>query len=700
MTEKHAQVFIEEALELLADLEAALLELEDSPEDPELIGRIFRAMHTIKGSGAMFGFNAVSSFTHDIETVYDLIRKGKTKVTKALVDVSLTACDEIRKMIEAPDGGNVETDRTASLRGSFQRMAIEQESGKESSAVKGSESQSETEVAHEPLTYRIRFRPDKDIFKSGANPLLLLNELRSLGKCTVIAQTDTLPPLEELDPELCYTYWDIILTTEKGLNAIRDVFIFVEDGSELSITALDEEEVGATECKKLGEILVERGDLCEEDVKQVLGRQKRIGELLVDSSVVDSRKVASALAEQEHVKEVKRERQMRDAASSIRVPAEKLDHLVNMVGELVTIQSRMNQIASQLRDPALLQVVEEVERLISELRDNTMNIRMLPIGTTFSRFKRLVRDLSSELGKEIVLKTEGEETELDKTVIERLSDPLIHIIRNSIDHGIESPEMRESLGKSRQGTVRLSAFHSGANVVIEISDDGAGLNKDAIRRKAIDRGVLSPEAEISEKDLFSLVFGAGFSTADRVTGVSGRGVGMDVVKKKIEGLRGSVELSSKEGEGTTVTLKLPLTLAIIDGLMVTVGDADYIMPLASVEECIEFSRAGSGNSNGRNLVALRDRVVPYVTLREIFRVSGDAPPIQQIVISDVDGEKVGFVVDHVIGKHQTVIKALGKLYRDTEGLSGATILGDGSVALILELPKLVEIAGIDQRAAA
>jgi two-component system, chemotaxis family, sensor kinase CheA len=703
--DQHGEAYREEAYELLAELETSLLELEETPEDEELIGRVFRAMHTIKGSGAMFGFDDIAAFTHEVETTFDRVRAGEIPVTKELIGLTLEARDQIRKMV---DGETGDENEAARIMESFRSILSAGDPSREEAETGDAIGEKDVDESGGPhgdqpqeVLYRIRFRPDSGIFATGTNPARLLDELRGLGECIVVARTDAVPCLEHMDPESCYLSWDVILGTDAGENSIRDVFIFVEDSCELKIDVIDDGGgIDGLSYKRIGEILVERGEVTAEDLQKGLATQRPIGEILVERNTVKEGAVGSALAEQQQVRRVRERKQEAASASSIRVAADKLDTLVDLVGELVTVQASLTQKASLQEDPDLLAIAEQVERLTGELRDNTMSIRMLPIGSTFSKFKRLVRDLSRDLGKEIILTTEGGETELDKTVIEKLSDPLVHIIRNSIDHGIEPPDVREASGKSREGTVRLSAFHSGANVVIEINDDGAGLNKDLIRGKAIEKGLLSSDAEIPERELFSLVFEAGFSTADRVTGVSGRGVGMDVVKKNIEAMRGSVELSSHEGEGTRVTLKLPLTLAIIDGLMVTVGESDYVMPLASVEECIEFGAAQSGKSNGRNMVGLRGKVVPYVTLRDIFEVPGLPPPIQQIVISDVNGEKVGFVVDHVVGKHQTVIKALGRLYRDTEGLSGATILGDGSVALILELPELVKVAGTAQSAAA
>jgi two-component system chemotaxis sensor kinase CheA len=543
------------------------------------------------------------------------------------------------------------------------------------------------------VTYRIRFRPAKRVFDDGTNPLLLLNELLQLGAGRIVAQTDEIPLLNELDPEACYIYWDIILTTDKGIDAIKDVFIFVEDTCELSIDQLDEAYSSESngEPKKLGEILLERGDISNEALMKVLNSKKRIGEILVDLGAVSPDKIESALAEQEHIKEIQKKK-AGDQSSSIRVPAEKLDSLVNMVGELVTLQSRLTQIASRQNDPHLTQVAEEVERLVADLRDTTMSVRMLPISTTFGKFRRLVRDLSGELGKEINLVTEGGETELDKTVIDRLSDPLVHLLRNSIDHGIELPDARGVAGKPRQGTITLSASHSGASVLIQIKDDGAGLDVEKIRQAAVEKGLINSDSSLSERELNALIMQPGFSTAQKVTNVSGRGVGMDVVKRNIDSLQGSIELASQKGVGTTITMKLPLTLAIIDGLLVEIGEESFVMPLSAIEECVELKRGDAEKHHGQNLITIRGELVPYILLRDLFKIHGEPPVIEQIVTTQTDGRRVGFVVDQIVGQHQTVIKPLGRMYRGVEEVSGATVLGDGRVVLILDLQKLVKKA--------
>ena len=691
MMDKHIAAYKEEAYELLADLESSLMELEESPDDTELIGRVFRAMHTIKGSGAMFGFDDIAAFTHEVETAFDKVRNGTVRVTSGLIDVTLRARDQIRSMLDASetaDGADkAEADEIiATLR---KLVASGDVSPEAETPPVPKNVKKEPAEATGPVTYRIRFRPDREIFSTGTNPLPLLQELREMGDCRVIAHTDAVPMLEEIDPEGCYTCWDIILTTDKGTNAVRDVFIFIEDGCSLNIDEIDKEGLSNEEAhKRLGDILIERGDLSEQDLRKALGKQRRIGELLVEEGVVDERQIESALAEQKHVKEAREKRQVAEASQTIRVPSDRLDALVNLVGELVTVQARLSQTSASSSDAGLLSIAEEVERLTGELRDNTMSLRMLPIGTTFSKFRRLVRDLSAELGREVEMTTDGAETELDKTVIEKLNDPLVHLIRNSIDHGIEPPDLREAADKPRKGTIHLSAEHSGANVLIRIQDDGAGLDAGAIRTKAVERGLIAPDAELPEKEIFSLILAPGFSTAKKVTSVSGRGVGMDVVKKAIDSLRGTIDISSTRGMGTTMTLRLPLTLAIIEGLLVEIGTEFFIFPLSAVEECVELTATDSAMSSGGHLAHVRGQIVPYIRLREQFSIGGSRPPIEQIVIVGLDGQRVGFVVDNVVGEHQTVIKTLGKVYQDIEGISGATILGDGTVALILDIPKL------------
>jgi two-component system, chemotaxis family, sensor kinase CheA len=680
-----SQIYRQEAEERLAEIEETVLEIEENPEDTEAINRLFRSVHTIKGSGAMFGFTKIADFTHHLETALDKVRNGELRITKELIDLILKSRDHINFLLESEISDNPDIIKDGDL-------IIKGLAGLVPGGLKGivspNELNKETEGGSVERTYRIRFKPGKSLFSNGTDPILLFEELISIGDCRITPLTKEIPPLNEINPENCYLFWDIILTSDKGIEAIKDVFIFVEDNCDLEIDAID----GGTDhdkIKKLGEILVERKDLTKEELDKALSRQKKLGELIVESDLIDKETIESALNEQKQMRFLRDKSTQEAKASTVRVAAEKLDTLVDLVGELVTIQARLSQFSTNNGNPDLILVAEEVERLTAELRDNTMSIRMMPIGTTFSNLKRLVRDLSSDLGKEIELVTEGAETELDKTVIEKLGDPLMHIIRNSIDHGIESPEQRLQAGKPRKGIILLKAEYKGAYVIITIDDDGRGLNTEAIKKKAIEKGLISNEAVISDKDTFNLIFAPGFSTAESVSNVSGRGVGMDVVKKTIDSLRGTIELKSINQKGTTIILKLPLTLAIINGLLVTIGHGYYIIPLAAVEECVELKREDGESSHGSNILNLRGEIVPYIRLRDRFGIMEDRPGMEHIIITDVHDKRVGFVVDKVIGGHQTVIKSLGPAFKHMKNLSGATILGDGTVALILDVNTLV-----------
>jgi two-component system chemotaxis sensor kinase CheA len=677
---KAEKAFREEAYELLAELETALLELEETPGDMELVGRIFRALHTLKGTGSMFGFDDIAGLVHEAEAVFDLMRNGELEATGELIDLSLSMRDRILHMLDdGQEGRRSEGGVRDEIFEAFRNIldnAGRSRPGKPAAAEASRDSGGTT------VTYRIRFRPSGNIFTTGASPVGLLDELRGLGRCTVIARTEEIPLLDEIDPELCYTHWDIILSTDKGRNEIQDVFIFVEIEGGISIDALHRGAALNSEDghRKVEEVLGRNGDVSPEDVAGILdelGFSEDAAEIdeAVQSSMTGLSLNGSAVSGE---------------LSGIRVPSGKLDKLVDLVGEMVTVQARLSQVTVSRADPDLLLIAEEVERLTEELRDNTMSLRMVPIGTTFSRFRRLVRDLSKELGKEVELTAEGEETELDKKVIEKISDPLVHIIRNAIDHGIEPPAEREAAGKPRLGTVHLSASHTGAHIHIQIKDDGAGFNTAGIRKKAVEKGLVPKHAELSEKDILSLVFMPGFSTSDGVSSVSGRGVGLDVAKMRVEALKGIVEVDSEAGQGTTITLKLPLTLAIIEGLLVKVKGEHFVVPLSTVEECVELVRGDMEDSNGRHMMNVRGEIVPYINLREQFSLEGDLPPIQQVVITRAGHGRVGFVVDTVVGELQTVIKSLGRFYRDIKGVSGATILGDGAVALILDIPRLIK----------
>jgi two-component system chemotaxis sensor kinase CheA len=482
---------------------------------------------------------------------------------------------------------------------------------------------------------------------NGTNPLLLLRELRELGPLRISLDTAAVPPLGEIDAERCYLAWDMVLTTDAPSEAIRDVFIFVEDDCDLTIER----------------VLDQAADT---PVPAILPARP---------GVPDGRPAASS-----------------PSASSIRVSADKLDQLVNLVGELVTVQARLSEVSARREDADILEISEAVDRLTAALRENSMSIRMLPLKTTFERFRRLVHDLGIELHKDVELTIEGADTELDKTVIDQLNDPLVHLIRNSMDHGIETPEARRTAGKSPTGTIHLSARHSGANVLIRVSDDGRGLDAEAVRAHAVEQGLIDGAVRLSEAEIFSLILAPGFSMAREVTELSGRGVGMDVVRRSLEALRGSIEISSMPGAGLAVTLRLPLTLAIIDGLLVRVGHAHFVLPLANSLECVELSRQDIHDAHGKHIANVRGELIPYIRLSEYFQMDTPPPDREQIMVVETEHGRYGFVVDQVLGDHQTVIKSLGRLYRNVQLVSGATILGNGTVALILDPHRLVHNA--------
>jgi two-component system chemotaxis sensor kinase CheA len=702
VNDKFKETFREEAEELLVQLESILLELEDRPTDMELINAAFRAIHTIKGSAGMFGFEKAGRFTHDLESLLDACRNGQRLVDRHVVDLALRARDKIRLLLSEEDSSS-EFDQVAlDLMAEFKVAVagkVEPKPGRKTAEAgdskSGVPSGKETgsigrdEERGSQGTYRIHFDPAPDIFRNGTKVLKLFDELAALGQLSSVPKVTKIPPLESIDPESCYVGWEAVLTTSSGIDAIRDVFIFVEGASTVKIEQIDDAADAEDGVRRLGEILIDRGAVKPEDLGEALRSQRKLGEVLVERKVVSASELESALVEQAHLKRVQ-EHQTEGPSASIRVASDKLDQLVDLVGELVTMQARLSRTAFEVADSSLSAISEQLDRLVSQLRDNAMGMRMLPIGSTFNKFRRVVRDLSAELGKDVDLVTVGADTELDKTVIERLNDPLVHIIRNSLDHGIELPEARVAAGKPSRGMVRLSAEHSGANVVISVTDDGKGLDLDAIRAKAVERGLITPQDQMSESEAYLLIFRPGFSTAKNVTSVSGRGVGMDVVKREIDSLGGSVSVESRPGQGSTIVLKIPLTLAIIEGLLVHVSDEYFVLPLSVVEACVE-SKA-SDVAKGSSLIPYRGDLIPFVDVREFFNVPGTAPENRQIVVVNVQDSRVGLVVDAVIGENQTVIKPLGRMYRDSVGLSGATILGDGRVALIVDCMKLAEAA--------
>ena len=715
MLDQINEVFFEEANELLESLEGYLLSLEENPTDKEIISAVFRIMHTIKGSSGMFGFDAISSFTHEVESAFDAIRNGVAPVTPEVIKLTLQSRDHILEML----GGNNSKEESARLIEEFKQVMSSFKNNKETVATpqeqvvttKTSEPNNvpvtvpikKTTVASSKphtedsnlTTWRISFTPSPSILWNGTRPSLMIKELTEMGDATVILFTKNIPPLSQIEPTTCYLAWDIILTTAQTQQEIQDVFIFLDETSIIKIEPVD---VSEDVTLKLGEILVNRKHISQEVLESFLSERKPIGEQLVEKNLISSESLHSALAEQEHIKSVTKAKENAQANAplattqqSIRVSSDKLDQLIDLVGELVTFNARLGQHAQSVNNSTLLMLSEQSERLIIALRNNAMDMRMLPIGTIFTRFRRLVHDLSADMHKNIELVTEGAETELDKTVIEKLNDPLIHMIRNSVDHGIETREERIAKGKNPQGTVKLIAQHAGAFVLIIISDDGAGLNKEKIYQKAVDKGLVAPGTDVSDNDIYNMIFLPGFSTADKVSSVSGRGVGMDVVKKDITALNGTVSIESHPGEGTDFILKIPLTLAIIEGMLVQIGSGTFVIPLSNIQECMEFKPEHGDDGKVCSHITARGEFLPYINLREWFEITDPMPASQQVVIVNDQDSSLGLVVDKVIGNNQTVIKPLGDLYKNVEGLSGATVLGDGSVALILDVFKLSNV---------
>jgi two-component system chemotaxis sensor kinase CheA len=637
-----AEVFRQEAAELLEQLEGALLDLGVRPDDRGLVDTAFRALHTIKGSGAMFGFESVAAFVHDFETAFDQVRRGLAPCSPALVAASLEARDHIRALIESPH--SAPPARGAALLDALHRAVA----GAPAVAAAG----------EMPRRWRVRFRLGAEALVNGANPLLMLDELRGLGEASVVALTDAVPPLDELDPESCHLGWEVVLATTRPREAIEEVFIFVSDDARIEIAELDTPEAAP-------------------------------------ATPAAAPAAAEPIAAAPAAERPRGEEGIGRVGGSLRVQAERLDALMDRVGELVIAQARLSQIAAG-GDAGLATVAEEIGRLVAELRDTTMGIRMLPIGSLFGRFRRLLHDLSRDLGKPVTLVTGGEETELDKTVIERLADPLVHLIRNAVDHGLETPEARAAAGKPAAGTIRLSARHSGAEVLVTVADDGRGLDAERIRARAVEQGLIAADARLAEHEIHQLLFQPGFSTAKEISAISGRGVGMDVVKRTIEGLRGTIEIATRPGQGTEVTLRLPLTLAIIEGLLVRVGGGRYAIPLSAVEECVELPREEAGSA-GYSLLTIRGALVPFLRLREVMRCTAPPDPHQKVVIISTGEQRLGLVVDQILGSHQTVIKSLSRLHADVKTFSGATILGDGSVALILDVSQLLELGAEDER---
>jgi len=710
--DEYLQTFVVECKELLEHMEEALLIVEQAEQDPEIINAIFRAAHTIKGSAGMFGIDPVVEFTHAAESVLDRVRSGELSMNSLLAALFIEAHDHLKELIGHVAEGSHPAEATHS-QGKTLIARLEAYLGETQAEPSGvSAKPGEMPALHAANVERehsdsivgtdlwhisLRFGPE--VFRNGMDPFSFVRCLASLGSIEeLVTIIDAIPPAAQMDPESCYLGFEISFSSVADKLAIDSLFNFVRSdcfirilpprskASEYQrlIQELPEQEM------RLGEILVKCGTLTPEELDNILriqaqhgdDPQRPIGEVLVEQQLVSPPVIEAALEKQKQVKDNKK-----SEASLIRVDAEKLDELINLVGELIIAGAGTNLIARRAGMADLIESTATLSRLVEEVRDSALALRMVQIGATFNRFTRVVRDVSKELGKDIDLVISGGDTELDKTVVEKIGDPLTHLVRNSMDHGIEAAELRLARGKPAKGTLKLNAYHDAGSIVIEVSDDGGGLNKEKILSKAVERGLVAEGAALSDKEIYNLIFEAGFSTADTVSNLSGRGVGMDVVKRNIQALRGSVDLDSVEGRGSTIRIRLPLTLAIIDGFMVGVGNAAYVIPLDMVVECVELSAWDSGE--GGQYLNLRGEVLPYRRLREHFGVTGGPARHENIVVVRYGEHKAGLVVDKLMGEFQTVIKPLGKLFRSEKSIGGFTILGSGEVALIVDVPGLM-----------
>lgn len=669
--EQFKQKFIEEATDLIQDLEKSSLELNTDPTNSSHIEVIFRAMHSLKGGSGMFGFDKIDAFTHHLESAYDQVRKGKLKVNERLLDLTFKAIDHIKVLLAEDDHLSPATQKNHELLLQNISSFVQHGNDPGSGEVKAAEV---PQIPKENMcTYYVQFVPKRDIFKNGTNPLLIINELVSIGQNKVYTYTSEIPDLGNIDVLSCYTSWVVLLSTESNEETIRDVFMFVDLDCDLVIKKLCNDNILDNES-----FIAKTDEAFRNSSKLEFFEIEKLEQDIQDNKqLVKAAEIVEPLAKSKE-----------QGISSIRVSAEKLDELINLVSELVTRQAGLSLFAEKLNNRELNAIAEDVEKISRRLRDNTFGIRLVPIENMITRFQRLVRELSIELNKEISFQTEGTETELDKTIIEGLIDPLMHIIRNSIDHGIEDMEVRKKAGKPEKGKILLKAFYSGTNVFIQVTDDGKGINTSNIYKQALKTGIIQGDAVLSDKDLLDLIFLPGFSTADKVTKISGRGVGMDVVKRKIADLRGEVSISTELNKGTTITIKLPLTLSIIDGLLVMIDNTYFVIPLSSIDKCLEFNHKTLMNAVN-NLIFVNSGHIPFAYLRKEFGMTSPAPEIEQVIVIEYGDVQFGLAVDHIVGEYQAVLNSLGKMFKNQDIISGATILGDGTVALVMDPNKII-----------
>lgn len=657
------QVFFEESFEGLDVMEMGLLSLSEGEPDIETINDIFRAAHSIKGGAGTFGFSAISEFTHSLETLLDEMRNGERDITTESVNVMLEAVDVIRNMLNAvQQSAEPDNERITEVAAHLQTVLQKQSAPAQAEPI---EVEQQASPATAPAGWLIEFKPHPHLLQTGNDPVRMFKELATLGEMIVKLDDKALPAFTDLEAEESYLAWKIELHGDISRADVDEIFEWVEGDCDLTIQAIQAEPASPIDTS------------AEVVTPEVTAKE-------IPPPVVKA-------------VETKKNVVTETAMSSIRVGTEKVDSLINLVGELVITQSMLSQLGENFDPSRLAQLtdgLEQLERNTRELQEGIMRIRMLPISFAFNRFPRLVHDLSAKMGKQVELKLTGEQTELDKTVMEKIGDPLVHLVRNSLDHGLETPEKRLEAGKSALGLLHLNAYHQGGNIVIEISDDGAGLNEEKIFQKAVERGLVSESEQLTAEKIHDLIFLPGFSTADVVSDVSGRGVGMDVVRKNINSLGGSVEVRSEAGVGSTFTIRLPLTLAIMDGQTIQVGDQKYIIPLISIIESVEIKQGTVKNVTGKGEVySLRDEYLPMIRLADVFNLEASAATLEQglLVVVECDDRKVGLFIDELLAQQQVVIKSLETNYRKVMGVAGATILGDGTVALILDIAGLLSL---------
>ncbi len=675
------QTFILEARELLQAMEESLLQLENEPDDDDAIGAVFRAAHTIKGSAGLFGLDAIVSFTHIVEDVLDRLREGSVSVNAALIAVLLKSGDHMLELIEVVASQGAQLQAPALARESALRQALQnyQAPGAalDTSAIKQPAAESVATAPASATLWHITLRFGVDVFRNGMDPLSFLRYLNTLGETVeIVTRSDAMPALETWDAESCYLGFDIDFRSAATHAQINEVFDFVRDDCQIEIVAAHDTTADKSQDTQL---VAQRHDDSDQGTALVA-----TGELMADQRAVP--RLPAQIAPAKAATPV--ESKARDGGY-VRVNADKLDELINLVGELVIASAGASLLARTCNNDPLQESTSTVSGLVEEILDGALRLRMIPIGDTFNRFRRVVRDVSQELGKDIDLIISGAETELDKTVVEKIGDPLMHLLRNAMDHGIETAQARLAAGKPGKGHLHLNAYHDSGSIVLEIADDGAGLNRERILEKAQERGLIASGASLTDQEIYNLIFEPGFSTAAAVTSLSGRGVGMDVVKRNITLLRGTVDLDSKPGQGTVVRIRLPLTLAIINGFLVSIGQSTYVIPLDMVQECIELNEADRQIGREQGYLDLRGEVLPLVYLRDHFNHEGPAARRQNVVVVRYAEHKAGLVVDDLLGEFQTVIKPLGKLFGALRGISGSTILGSGAVALILDVPALL-----------